>query len=556
MKKNYYLLIFTLFISLFWINCASTGTLFQDTKDIVEQMIPVGGDYEIAYKYRTNKPDELIRQLPQSIETHRKKNPYEFIRQLADYINKNSTNDFERVKKAHDWIAMNIQYDINTSRNENYDLQRPSIVVSRGSAVCDGYARLFKALCDAMKINCVYILGYAYGPYDMKHAWNKVQINGDWYLIDVTWDTDVILRGMNSKQRNIFGQYKTNYLFIKPEHIIFDHIPDNPREQLLINPVSFSQYIILKDFFSPNFFDTIDDINPDFKTKFRTNGVLELSFLLRDDSGIWFEVYDGKGKIIRDVASTRKVGQKEYKATFNFPKKGNYVVWIFSRPKSRGSAFCGRFNVRVTENLLDSQSDPMPIINDNWERIIIENVGSFDIPPTMELQDGPYKLNKNLLINTLSMNQMTSQIIVQQKGLNNFSNGSSSRYARIIFKTETGSRDKGLFLNMDILRFSKDNISTLNDVYKDVTQSELSSTGMKLLEWYPLQVEKINEMSCIHISYKRQMGNNQPVIVHNYLFFNYDYDHSFIMSYRENEKDYWENDFRIILNSLKIRNRR
>jgi len=450
---------------------------------------------------------------------------------------------------------LNIQYDLSTGTS--FYLQQPDKVVSRGSAVCDGYARLFKAICDAMSIKCVYIVGYVYGANNMKHAWNKVQINGDWYLVDVTWDTDVIRNGMNSKQRNIFGQYKTKYLFIKPEHLIFDHISDNPRDQLLKNPVSFFQYLILKNLFSRNFF-IIDNINPDFKTKFQTNGVLELSFLLKDDSGIWFDVdvYDGKGKIIPGIASTQKVGQKEYKSTFNFPKKGNYIILISSRLKSGGSAFCGIFKVKVTANFLDSQSDPMPILNDNWERIIIENVGSFDIPPTMELQDGPYKLNKNLLINTLSMNQMTSQIIVQQKELNNFSNDSFSRYARVMFKTETGSRDKGLFLNMDILRFSKDNISTLNDVYKDATQSELSSTGMKLLEWYPLKVEKINEMSCIHISYKRQMGNNQPVIVHNYLFFNYDYEHTFIMSYRENEKDYWENDFNIILNSLRIRNRR
>ena len=31
---------------------------------------------------------------------------------------------------------------------------------------------------------------------------------------------------------------------------------------------------------------------------------------------------------------------------------------------------------------------------------------------------------------------------------------------------------------------------------------------------------------------------------------------SFIMSYRENESDYWENDFEVILNSLRIRNRK
>jgi hypothetical protein len=174
----------------------------------------------------------------------------------------------------------------------------------------------------------------------------------------------------------------------------------------------------------------------------------------------------------------------------------------------------------------------------------------------MELQDGPYKLFKNMLINTLKMNQLTFQIVIQQKGLNNFSNDGFSRYARVMFKTETGSKDNELILNMDISQFSKDDISGLNDMYKGATQLEFSSTGMKLLVWYPLKVERINGMSCIHISYKRQIGNNQPVIVHNYHFFNYDYDHSFILSYREIEKEYWENDFKIILNSLRIKSRK
>lgn len=354
MKKNYYSLIFTLWMSLFWINCASistTGSEFQNISYIVEQMVSVRGDYETAYKYRTNEPDELIRQLPQSIEIHRKRNSSEFVRQLADYIHKNSTNDFDRVKKAHDWIALNVQYDINTSNNnDSSDLQSPSRVVSRGSAVCEGYSRLFKALCDAMGIKCIYIRGYAYGSYDTRHAWNKVQINEDWYLIDVTWDSDSTRRGYGKRRNDIVGKYNTEYLFMKPEHFIFDHFPNNPQDQLLRNPVTFSQYKILLDFFTPRFFDTIVSISPDFTMKFRTNGVLELSFLPRDNSQISVAVYDEKEKTrIPNVASIRKVGQ-EYKATFNFSKKGNYVVRIYSlRPEERGSYhFCGRFKVRVT----------------------------------------------------------------------------------------------------------------------------------------------------------------------------------------------------------------
>ena len=202
-----------------------------------------------------------------------------------------------------------------------------------------------------------------------------------------------------------------------------------------------------------------------------------------------------------------------------------------------------------------SQSFPLPNLQGGWERIVIENFGSFDIPPTMELQGGSYLKTKKALESILKMNQSTFQIIVQQKGLNDRTSEGYSRYARVMFKTETGSRDTELIIDFDVKQFTPSEISGLNDMYKGAMQIQSASTGLKLLEWYPLKIEIINGMSCIHTSYIRQLSNNEPVIVHQYSFFNYDYDHTFILSYRQNEKDYWEKDFMTILNSLRIRKR-
>ena len=203
-----------------------------------------------------------------------------------------------------------------------------------------------------------------------------------------------------------------------------------------------------------------------------------------------------------------------------------------------------------------TQSLPLPELKNGWERITIENIGSFDIPPTMELQDGAYQKIKNNLENILKMNLSIFQIIVQQKGLNDLNRDGFSRYARVMFKTEPGERDPELILDFDIRQFTPIDIAGLNDIYKGVAQMGFANTGLKLLEWYPLKIEKINGMSCIHTSYKRQLNNNEPVIVHNYNFFNYDYNHTLILSHRQNEKVYWEKDFLAILNSLRIKKRR
>jgi uncharacterized protein Usg len=86
------------------------------------------------------------------------------------------------------------------------------------------------------------------------------------------------------------------------------------------------------------------------------------------------------------------------------------------------------------------------------------------------------------------------------------------------------------------------------------TQQSFRGTGLKLVEWYPLKMEKINGMSCIHISYKRQLQDSPFVLVHTYIFHNNDRGHTFTLSYRLSEIEYWQSDFDAILKSFRITN--
>jgi len=52
-----------------------------------------------------------------------------------------------------------------------------------GSAVGEGFAMAFKALCDELGFNCSVVLGYLDG---MVHAWNIVAIYGEYYHIDIS----------------------------------------------------------------------------------------------------------------------------------------------------------------------------------------------------------------------------------------------------------------------------------------------------------------------------------------------------------------------------------
>jgi len=54
--------------------------------------------------------------------------------------------------------------------------------------VCEAYAEAFQTLCYAVGINCTGVVGTANGG---GHKWNAVQLDGEWYLCDVTFDDPV-----------------------------------------------------------------------------------------------------------------------------------------------------------------------------------------------------------------------------------------------------------------------------------------------------------------------------------------------------------------------------
>lgn len=51
-------------------------------------------------------------------------------------------------------------------------------------AQCSGYARAFKALCDAVGLGCYYVHADQYSA-NPSHQWNVVSIDGGWYIVDV-----------------------------------------------------------------------------------------------------------------------------------------------------------------------------------------------------------------------------------------------------------------------------------------------------------------------------------------------------------------------------------
>ena len=60
----------------------------------------------------------------------------------------------------------------------------PTATLSGTKGICYDFASLFAAMCRSQNIPCALTKGYAGSSY---HAWNKVNVGGKWYAIDLTY---------------------------------------------------------------------------------------------------------------------------------------------------------------------------------------------------------------------------------------------------------------------------------------------------------------------------------------------------------------------------------
>ncbi|MFP3090229.1 hypothetical protein LQZ21_07870 [Treponema sp. TIM-1] len=313
---------------------------------------PRPASYEAAYAYRNDTADPQVRRLPQQIESLRSKDPAEYVRQAAAYISKNSKDPFDKVKKAHDLVALTIRYDAASflaNRNPPQDYE--SVLKSK-LAVCEGYSNVFKKFCDELGVDAEVVHGYGRGvgsspfidenPADSNHAWNIVFIENAGYLIDCTWDAG------NLRGSSFQADYTTDYLFLKPEYFIYNHFPEDPRQQLLekpLSPVAFSRL----PFCRPKYFEIFSAEAGDFAKVLRAAGKTELEFSLKDGFTPSVEVYDETGnKKLEHRSFVQKEGDL-YRAYLSFPAAENYMVRFFIKKESaRAAESCAEFGVIST----------------------------------------------------------------------------------------------------------------------------------------------------------------------------------------------------------------
>ena len=108
---------------------------------------------------------------------------------LAENISEDMT-DYEKCVAIHDYLSGNVRYDnellaaLNTSFTFDWGITAYGAMVDNNS-ICQGYADAFVMLTTMLDIHSTQIYGTGSGE---PHNWNLVELDGQWYHVDCTFD--------------------------------------------------------------------------------------------------------------------------------------------------------------------------------------------------------------------------------------------------------------------------------------------------------------------------------------------------------------------------------
>ena len=101
-----------------------------------------------------------------------------YFTRVNDIVNraKAGATPYDRLKIAHDIICDEVTYVSSAPYN-----QSAYSAFVNGQTVCAGYAEAMMCICNAVGVPAIAVTS-------AEHEWNEVYLEGNWYVVDVTWD--------------------------------------------------------------------------------------------------------------------------------------------------------------------------------------------------------------------------------------------------------------------------------------------------------------------------------------------------------------------------------
>ncbi|HHW31990.1 MAG TPA: hypothetical protein GXX20_10025 [Clostridiaceae bacterium] len=112
--------------------------------------------------------------------------------------------DYEKELAIHDYIINNARYDTAYFNKKNISPESYSAygILVLGKGVCEGYSEAMKLIMDRLGIECIIVTGKSR---NQNHAWNIINIEGNYYHLDLTWDDPVTNDGSDELTYDYFN---------------------------------------------------------------------------------------------------------------------------------------------------------------------------------------------------------------------------------------------------------------------------------------------------------------------------------------------------------------
>ena len=131
---------------------------------------------------------------------------------------KNKRTRYEKAAAIHDALVKHCNYNFG-----RYKGQSAYEALVKKNAVCAGYSRAFKLMCDICNVPCYCVYGFAGSSTGGSgaHQWNIIKLDdGNWYEVDCTFDDPI--GGMPNRNFFCLSSDKMSY-GMTPQGIIYYH---------------------------------------------------------------------------------------------------------------------------------------------------------------------------------------------------------------------------------------------------------------------------------------------------------------------------------------------
>ncbi len=353
-------------------------------------------DYSMIDQHALNAPEDI----KSSVKT------------LVEYLIEPARNERERLRAIFRWITHNIAYDTEgffaeltevedaqeqavttvteTSEEEQAshisEAITPELVLQKGTADCDGYAVLTEALLSEALLGSVlgqkdaetqagaeglasalgtkmfsiqgFAKGYGYqvgSDFEgINHAWNAVQLEGEWYFLDCTWGA-----GRPDEQNVFIREFEDYYFLTPPEELVYTHFPENPAQQHLDSSVSGQGFIKLA-YLWPAFFKYEMRLGNHPESIIQTDSTLYLTLYARDSILLMADLIRGQQLLDESYVFIQK-DTARYDIHAVFPLTGEYLLRLYAKLKGQEGSYKEILNYLVKSSARASQNSGFPI---------------------------------------------------------------------------------------------------------------------------------------------------------------------------------------------------